>query len=206
MISIDAAKDNKEEPVSRLSEREAAIVRIARTGATDKEIADEVGFSVASLRTHWNRIREKLGAVNRSHAIALSSGDGDAVVLQTDERTRIAAALAHGRVASWTWNGRGQFALMDDFGKGLFDIAAKETTISFERLLTQVWRPDRPRFERYLLQAGDLRPMTPIELRVGSPGDYRRLVRTVNLASGADGASTNLLLATTAMHTFDSAA
>ena len=72
-----------------------------------------------------------------------------------------------------------------------------------DRLLTHVWAPDRVRFERFLVQSHDLRAMTPIELRVGVPGDYRTLIRTVNLASDA-AAEPSLLLASTTIHVFPS--
>jgi PAS domain S-box-containing protein len=55
-----------------LSAREREIVLQADAGLTDKEIAHELGLSVASVRTYWERLRNKLDANNRGHAIALA--------------------------------------------------------------------------------------------------------------------------------------
>jgi PAS domain S-box-containing protein len=54
-----------------LSPREKEILGYAAAGLIDKEIAENMGVSVASVRTYWERLRVKLGAANRSHAIAL---------------------------------------------------------------------------------------------------------------------------------------
>ena len=101
------------------------------------------------------------------------------------------------------WNARRRQALLDDVARRLFCLTGAEEGISLDRLSAHVWSPDRARFERYLCQAGDLRPMTPIELRVGTPGDYRNLIRTVNLASQSSADAPVLLLASTLMHVFD---
>ncbi len=54
-----------------LSERETTILRHAADGLTDKEIGKELGIGVSTIRTYWDRLRDKLGAVNRAQAIAL---------------------------------------------------------------------------------------------------------------------------------------
>jgi DNA-binding CsgD family transcriptional regulator len=185
-----------------LSLRELDVLRLAKHGVTDKEIADDLGLSVATLRTYWNRIREKLGAINRTHAIVLASAGAEPTeAAPRDERARTVESMLHNQVAMWVWNGRCREALMDEFGRGLFAFSNGDAPIVCDTLLANVWRPDRLRFERYLSQAAELRLMTPIELRVGAPGDYRHLVRTVNLAAQGSGNAT-LLLATTVMHVF----
>ena len=182
-----------------LSSRETEIVAQAARGATDKEIADTIGLTVATLRTYWNRIRDKLGAVNRTHAIALAS-----IERPTDEidlRGRLVAALCRDRVASWIWQGRPRHALLDGQAETFFALPPSRGPIAAERLLSHVWTPDRARFERFLTQAFDLRPLTPIELRVGQPGDYRHLIRTVNVACQTSPDAT-VLLASTTIHVF----
>ena len=182
-----------------LSPREQEIVLRAARGATDKEIADDLDLSVATLRTYWVRVREKLGAVNRTHAIALAALDRPA---QTGSvRTRLIEALCQDRVAQWIWRGTPRHALLDSTAERLFDLPNGDRPVDSERLLSHVWTPDRPRFERFLSQSFDLRPMTPIELRVGQPGDYRHLIRTVNLVCQSLPDMT-VLLASTTIHVF----
>jgi hypothetical protein len=156
-----------------------------------------------TLRTLWNRVRVKVGAVNRTHAIVLAA-QGQTVPNDESVSTldRIAGELTKDRVASWVWQGRRREVLMDDMARRLFCLPMGRDGIPTERVLAHVWAPDRGRFERFISQAGDLRPMTPIELRVGNPGEYYNLVRTVNMACqlGLDG--TVVLFASTVLHVF----
>src|ERR1044072_8712318 len=57
---------------TELSSRELEIVMEAAAGLTDKEIAKRLDLSIASVRTYWERLRLKLDATNRGHAIALA--------------------------------------------------------------------------------------------------------------------------------------
>ena len=182
-----------------LSPREVEIVARAARGATDKEIAKDLDLSIATLRTYWVRVREKLGAVNRTHAISLASLDRPTD--SEDVRKRLVDNLSHDRVSTWVWQGRHRHALLDALTECLFDLPASDRPVDAERLLGHVWSPDRLRFERFLSQAFDLRPMTPIEIRAGQPGDYRHLIRTVNLASQSSPDMT-VLLASTTIHVF----
>lgn len=198
----EAPSDLIEAPkcASGLSTRECTVLSLAGQGATDKEIADRLDMNVASLRTQWTRIREKLGAVNRTHAIALASVERPAADI-VDNRARLVESLRGDRVASWVWQSRSRQALFDRVAARLFAVPTFDAPIPYDRLLAHVWAPDRARFERFLIQSGDLRPMTPIELRVGTPGDYRTLIRTVNLA--IDSAyDPSMLLASTTIHVF----
>lgn len=189
--------------VFRLSTREREVVALAAQGATDKEIADRLSTSIPTLRADWTRIRDKVGAVNRTHAIVLAAKEGEAPAVSGDERTRIVDSLAKDRVSNWVWHGRRRQALLDDLSRRFFGLSRSDEGIPLDRLLAHVWAPDRARFERYLCQASDLRPMTPIEMRVGVPGDYSNLIRTINLASQSGSDSPVLLLASTVMHVFD---
>ena len=54
-----------------LSARESEVMALAAQGLLDKEIATRMGVSTSSVRTYWDRMRAKLGAANRAHAIAL---------------------------------------------------------------------------------------------------------------------------------------
>ncbi|MGE0486223.1 MAG: response regulator transcription factor [Gammaproteobacteria bacterium] len=54
-----------------LTGRQREILDVAARGASSKEIARELGISVATVRTHVAQILERLGARNRAHAVAI---------------------------------------------------------------------------------------------------------------------------------------
>jgi DNA-binding CsgD family transcriptional regulator len=164
------------------SRREREVLHLGAEGATDGEISDRLAIAVPTLRTYWLRIREKLGAVNRTHAIALavaapSAGEAGSLKQQRVARSRSQA------IAEWTWTPGNRQVCLDSTARSLFDIATDESNLPLERVLDAIWRPDRVRFERYLLQSVELDPMTPIEFHVDALGGHRPVIRTVNLAS-----------------------
>lgn len=53
-----------------LTQREASCLKCAAEGRTDKEMAKEIGFSPATARFHLDNASSKLGAVNRTEAVA----------------------------------------------------------------------------------------------------------------------------------------
>lgn len=55
-----------------LSPRERAIALAAAHGLSDKEIALELGVRISTVRTYWERMRRKLHAINRTHAVCLA--------------------------------------------------------------------------------------------------------------------------------------
>jgi PAS domain S-box-containing protein len=55
-----------------LSPRELEVLQFAAEGLTDKEIARLRKVSTATIQTYWERIRLKLNAANKAHAVALS--------------------------------------------------------------------------------------------------------------------------------------
>ncbi|MEX2445736.1 MAG: response regulator transcription factor [Dehalococcoidia bacterium] len=56
-----------EEP---LSEREIEVLSLVATGKANKEIAEALVISLATVKTHTNNIYRKLGARNRAEALA----------------------------------------------------------------------------------------------------------------------------------------
>lgn len=54
-----------------LSPRESQTLTFAAVGLTDKEIAVRLGVSLGTVRTYWERLNHKSGAVNRAEAVAL---------------------------------------------------------------------------------------------------------------------------------------
>jgi DNA-binding CsgD family transcriptional regulator len=79
-ISLDVEYDNRVEPptiapdsalVATLSERERQVFERLVLGASNAAIADELVITVETVKTHVKRILRKIGAINRSEAIAL---------------------------------------------------------------------------------------------------------------------------------------
>jgi PAS domain S-box-containing protein len=60
-----------------LSPREREVLRLVAQGATGDEVARELQLSPETVRRHVRRARDKLGAANRSHAIALALQRGE---------------------------------------------------------------------------------------------------------------------------------
>ena len=55
-----------------LSAREAQVIKVAATGANNKEIAKEMGLSESSVKMFLKRAFFKLGASNRAEAVQLA--------------------------------------------------------------------------------------------------------------------------------------
>jgi DNA-binding CsgD family transcriptional regulator len=79
-ISLDIEDDNRVEPptiaadsalAATLSDREREVFERLVLGASNAEIADELVITVETVKTHVKRILRKIGAINRSEAIAL---------------------------------------------------------------------------------------------------------------------------------------
>jgi len=66
---------------SALSPREREVLSFVAAGADLQEIADELTLSPATVRTHLGNARRKLGARNRTHAVALAMQQGLTEVL-----------------------------------------------------------------------------------------------------------------------------
>jgi DNA-binding NarL/FixJ family response regulator len=59
-------------PEAPLSRREAEILQEVAYGATTKEVAHDLGISPHTVKTHLERIFEKLGANDRAQAVAIA--------------------------------------------------------------------------------------------------------------------------------------
>jgi DNA-binding CsgD family transcriptional regulator len=79
-ISLDVEHDNRVTPptiapdsalAAALSDRERQVFERLVLGASNAEIADELVITVETVKTHVKRILRKIGAINRSEAIAL---------------------------------------------------------------------------------------------------------------------------------------
>ncbi|RYG46575.1 PAS domain S-box protein [bacterium] len=56
------------------TKRQREILLLAADGRTDKEIAKLLGVGRGTVVTHWKRMRERTGAINRAQAIAFEMG------------------------------------------------------------------------------------------------------------------------------------
>ncbi|MDQ3991844.1 MAG: response regulator transcription factor [Actinomycetota bacterium] len=63
-------------PESPLSRREIEILQKVAYGATTKEVADQLGISPHTVKTHLERVFEKLGANDRAQAVAIAIRKG----------------------------------------------------------------------------------------------------------------------------------
>ena len=59
-------------PETPLSKRESQILQKVAFGATTKEVAHDLGISAHTVKTHLERIFEKLGANDRAQAVAIA--------------------------------------------------------------------------------------------------------------------------------------
>jgi DNA-binding NarL/FixJ family response regulator len=59
-------------PEAPLSRRESQILQKVAWGATTKEVAHDLGISPHTVKTHLERIFEKLGANDRAQAVAIA--------------------------------------------------------------------------------------------------------------------------------------
>lgn len=55
-----------------LSPKQRLILSLAAQGLTDVEIARRLGRSPRTVRTHLENVRERLGAVNTTNAVAIA--------------------------------------------------------------------------------------------------------------------------------------
>ena len=83
-ISFDVECDTRVEPATipansalaaTLSHRERQVFERLVLGASNAEIADELVITIETVKTHVKRILRKIGAINRSEAIALYMED-----------------------------------------------------------------------------------------------------------------------------------
>jgi DNA-binding NarL/FixJ family response regulator len=63
-------------PEAPLSRREVEILQKVAYGSTTKEVADQLGISPHTVKTHLERIFEKLGANDRAQAVAIAIRKG----------------------------------------------------------------------------------------------------------------------------------
>jgi two-component system, NarL family, response regulator DegU len=73
---IEEVQYVEQRPQTPLSRRESEILQKVAYGATTKEVARELGISPHTVKTHLERIFEKLGANDRAQAVAIALRQG----------------------------------------------------------------------------------------------------------------------------------
>jgi DNA-binding NarL/FixJ family response regulator len=73
---IEEAQYVDTRPDTPLSRRESEILQMVAYGATTKEVAHKLGISPHTVKTHLERIFEKLGANDRAQAVAIALRKG----------------------------------------------------------------------------------------------------------------------------------
>jgi LuxR family maltose regulon positive regulatory protein len=63
-------------PVEHLSERELEVLRLVAAGRSNRQIADELFVALGTVKAHVHAICGKLGAQNRTEAVALARAAG----------------------------------------------------------------------------------------------------------------------------------
>jgi DNA-binding NarL/FixJ family response regulator len=69
---LDEMEHSERRPSSALSRRESEILQKVAYGATTKEVARDLAISPHTVKTHLERIFEKLGANDRAQAVAIA--------------------------------------------------------------------------------------------------------------------------------------
>jgi two-component system response regulator DegU len=73
---IEEVQYVEQRPDTPLSRRESQILQKIAYGATTKEVAHDLGISPHTVKTHLERIFEKLGANDRAQAVAIAIRKG----------------------------------------------------------------------------------------------------------------------------------
>ena len=67
---------NSFDNIFSLSPRQCAILFLASEGVSDTEIAEDLQITINTIKYHWNIIRGKMSAKNKTHAVAIAIRSG----------------------------------------------------------------------------------------------------------------------------------
>lgn len=62
--------------MQKLTDREWQVLYLSAQGKTLEQTADALGLSVDTIKTHVRRMMRRMGAVNRTHAVAIAYEQG----------------------------------------------------------------------------------------------------------------------------------
>jgi len=74
--AFPAAPTENEHPSDLLSERELEVLTLLVEGLSDREIGEKLYLAESTVKKHVSNIRDKLGAVNRTHAVSIALQKG----------------------------------------------------------------------------------------------------------------------------------
>ncbi|MBC7248846.1 MAG: response regulator transcription factor [Anaerolineae bacterium] len=74
--AFPAAPTENEHPSDLLSERELEVLALLVEGLSDREIGEKLYLAESTVKKHVSNIRDKLGAVNRTHAVSIALQKG----------------------------------------------------------------------------------------------------------------------------------
>ena len=78
--------------MAHLSPRQLDIVRLAADGHTDQAVAHQLGISLHTVRDQWRwGIKPRLGAIDRTHAVAIAVLSGLVTAAHIHPRQETAA-------------------------------------------------------------------------------------------------------------------
>ena len=76
-VVVDIARDGSSPPLHRkFTERQFQILRLLAAGMTQHQVADYLGLSVATVRSHIDRIYLRLKVHSKAEAVAVAAATG----------------------------------------------------------------------------------------------------------------------------------
>jgi DNA-binding CsgD family transcriptional regulator len=122
--------------VRPISPAEKRILNLAVKGMTDKEICRELDLSITTVRTHWTRLRRKLGVVNRAQAIAesLEMESGPQLRLLQARIRAMHRALNQKGLGVWEWHPECDRVIADELSSRMFNGQSDEHLCLFDFL------------------------------------------------------------------------
>ncbi|MBN1811518.1 MAG: response regulator transcription factor [Anaerolineae bacterium] len=72
----DEKRDEKSEPLERLTDREMEVLRLAGKGMTNREIASDLAISIRTVQVHLSNIFGKLSVGSRTEAVLYALRQG----------------------------------------------------------------------------------------------------------------------------------
>ncbi len=131
--------------VRPVSPAERRILNLAVKGLTDKEICRELDLSITTVRTHWTRLRRKLGVVNRAQAIAESMElESSAQVKLLQSRVRaMHRALNQKGLGVWEWHPQSDLVIADELSQRMFSAISPDEPMPLSEYLRCLPHEDR---------------------------------------------------------------
>lgn len=153
----------------RLSETERLIVSYTLSGLTDKEVAQEVGLALHTIRTYWKRMKHKLYVDSRAEILGMwMRGDLGTVEDRQVDYTWAVVEMAPDPIV--LTNEAGVVRKINAAGRDLVGRSNEELVgRSFHDLVEPSKRPQVAQVWNQLADGGVVRHVFPVERRNGEP-------------------------------------